>query len=190
MKARRMRTVADTRQNKGFISVHVISTLSRLIFAGIPLCLMCVFQTQEKFSWKETSIQPQATWLVNPFGAAHLSLTDSEISRSQIYWQLSETGNLQPKSYWACPPAGTEILAQHLQNLIFSQPGLRVHIYNFIILCSLSHVQNLSPYHLCDCITYCFTRKGWDRQAGKLTQHCTKGKLLFVKQMLPIQLTL
>lgn len=60
MKARRTRTVADTRQNKGFISVHVISTLSRLIFSGIPLCLVCVFQTQEKFSWKETSIQPQA----------------------------------------------------------------------------------------------------------------------------------
>lgn len=94
-------------------------------------------------------------WLANPFGAAHLSLTDREISRSQIYWQLSESesGNLQPKSYWAHPPTGTEILAQNLQTHVFLQPGLRVHICNFIILCSLSRMQRLFPYNLCECIT-------------------------------------
>lgn len=85
-------------------------------------------------------------WLVNPFGVAHLSLTDSEISRSQIYWHMSEseTENLQPQLYWACPPAGTETQAQNLQNLIFLQPGLRVYICNFIIVCSLAYVEFIS----------------------------------------------
>lgn len=71
---------------------------------------------------------------MNPFGAAHLSLTDRDF-QSQIYWHLSEseTGNLQPTSQQAHPPAA---LAQHLQTDVFLQPGLRVHICNFIILCS------------------------------------------------------
>lgn len=60
MKARRTRTVADTRQNKGFISVHVISTLSRLIFSGIPLCLVCVsihvYSSIDESIWSSTLI--------------------------------------------------------------------------------------------------------------------------------------
>lgn len=60
MKARRMKKIVDTRQGKGSVSVHAISALSRLIFSGIPLCLMCIFQTEKRFSWKEASIQPQA----------------------------------------------------------------------------------------------------------------------------------
>lgn len=58
MKARRMKTIVDTRQGKGSVSVHAISALSRLIFSGIPLCLVCI--SEKRFSWKEASIQPQA----------------------------------------------------------------------------------------------------------------------------------
>lgn len=115
----------------------------------------CVYFKHRKGLAGRKPVSSLRQWLVNPFGAAHLSLTDSEISRSQIYWQLSEseTGNLQPKLYWAHPPTGTEILAQNLQARVFLQPGVGVHIYNFIILCSLLRTQSLSPYNLCECIT-------------------------------------
>lgn len=128
----------------------------------------CVYFKHRKGLAGRKPVASLRQWLVNPFGAACLSLTDREISRSQIYWQLSqsETGNLQPKLYRVHPPTGTEVLAQNLQTRVCFQSGLRVYICNFVTLCSLLRKQSLSPYNFCECITQCFTRKGWGRQVN------------------------
>lgn len=127
---------------------------------------MCVFQTQKRFSWKEASIQPQAMISESIWSSTLIFDRQRDFQESDILAAVTEAGNLQPQLYRVHPPTGTEVLARNLQTRAFFRSGLRVYICNFVILRSLLRKQSLSPYNFCECITECFSRKGWGGQAN------------------------
>lgn len=117
---------------------------------------------------------------MNPFGAAHLSLTDRQISRSQDIlaaarnrgWKFTAKIVLSP-STTRYRDSGTESPAFYFLAAMFI----------YLILLSFAHSHACRVYlHIISVRVLPSVLPGLLGQAGRLIQHCTKGKLLFAKQ--------